>query len=136
MATIPGGLVGGFVATIVMTAFMMALGDDSPPPTALFWSTYVGNGPPDDYTMQGMILHLVAECVRRRRERQSLLGERDARGVDRHPRSLVRPRVRADQLSEPSGAAGEGDGPGRGQQAASRGGTHGGDRRERAGLTL
>lgn len=53
------GLVGGFVATIVMTVFMMALGDDSPPPTALFWSKYVGDGDPDEYMMQGMALHLL-----------------------------------------------------------------------------
>lgn len=53
------GIVGGFVATLVMTAFMMALGDDSPPPTALFWSKYVGDGSPDDYMMQGMVLHVL-----------------------------------------------------------------------------
>jgi len=57
MVSIASGLVGGLVATIVMTVFMMALGDDSPPPTALFWSKYVGNGPPGDYTMPGMVLH-------------------------------------------------------------------------------
>jgi hypothetical protein len=38
MVTIVSGLVGGLVATIVMTIFMMTLGDDSPPPTALFWA--------------------------------------------------------------------------------------------------
>lgn len=42
-----------------MTGFMMTLGDDSPPPTALFWSKYVENGDPDEYMMQGMILHLI-----------------------------------------------------------------------------
>ena len=57
MVSIASGLVGGLVATIVMTVFMMALGDDSPPPTALFWSKYVGNGPPGDYLMPGMVLH-------------------------------------------------------------------------------
>jgi len=55
--TILNGLAGGLVATIVMTVFMMALGDDSPPPTALFWSKYVGDGEPDEYMMQGMVLH-------------------------------------------------------------------------------
>ncbi|MFB6151148.1 MAG: hypothetical protein ABEJ40_05015 [Haloarculaceae archaeon] len=53
------GLVGGLVATVVMTAFMLALGDDSPPPTALFWSKYVGDGEPDEYLPQGMVLHLL-----------------------------------------------------------------------------
>jgi len=57
--TLIGGLAGGIVATIVMTVFMMALGDDSPPPTALFWSKYVGDGPPEGYVMQGMALHVL-----------------------------------------------------------------------------
>jgi hypothetical protein len=56
--TLLGGLVGGLVATIVMTIFMMALGDDSPPPTALFWSKYVGDEGPESYMMQGMALHM------------------------------------------------------------------------------
>lgn len=59
MVTITSGLVGGFVATIVMTIFMMLLGDDSPPPTALFWSKYVGGESPDQYMMQGMVLHFI-----------------------------------------------------------------------------
>jgi len=58
MVTLLAGLVGGFVATIVMTAFMMGLGDDSPPPTAVFWSQYVGDGPPEEYMMQGLVMHL------------------------------------------------------------------------------
>lgn len=57
--TVLDGLVGGIVATIVMTGFMMALGDDSPPPTALFWSKYVGDGSPGEYVMQGMALHFL-----------------------------------------------------------------------------
>ena len=57
--TVLDGLAGGLVATIVMTVFMLTLGDDSPPPTALFWSQYVGDGDPDQYMMQGMILHLL-----------------------------------------------------------------------------
>lgn len=59
MVTLLSGAVGGLVATIVMTVFMMILGDDSPPPTALFWSKYVGDGTPEDYMMQGMVLHLI-----------------------------------------------------------------------------
>jgi hypothetical protein len=57
--TVLNGLAGGLVATIVMTAFMMALGDDSPPPTALFWSKYVGDGDPGEYMTQGMVLHML-----------------------------------------------------------------------------
>jgi hypothetical protein len=57
--TILGGLAGGLIATIVMTVFMMALGDDSPPPTAALWSKYVGDGPPEEYIPQGMALHIL-----------------------------------------------------------------------------
>jgi hypothetical protein len=57
--TVLGGAVGGLVATIVMTAMMMALGDDSPPPTAAFWAKYLGDGVPTDYMMQGMVLHFL-----------------------------------------------------------------------------
>ncbi|SDG06598.1 hypothetical protein [Halorientalis regularis] len=57
--TILGGLAGGLIATIVMTVFMLALGDDSPPPTAALWSKYVGDGPPAEYMPQGMALHML-----------------------------------------------------------------------------
>jgi hypothetical protein len=57
--SILNGLAGGLVATIFMTVFMMALGDDSPPPTAALWSKYVGDGPPEDYMPQGMALHVL-----------------------------------------------------------------------------
>lgn len=53
------GLVGGLVATAVMTVLMMVLGDDSPPPTAALWSKYVGDGPPEEYMMQGIVLHFL-----------------------------------------------------------------------------
>jgi hypothetical protein len=47
------------IATIVMTVFMLALGDDSPPPTAALWSKYVGDGTPEEYMPQGMALHVL-----------------------------------------------------------------------------
>lgn len=53
------GLVGGVIATIVMTAFMMVLGGDDPPPTALFWATYIGDEVPAAYVPQGMVLHFL-----------------------------------------------------------------------------
>lgn len=55
--TLLGGVVGGLVATIVMTIFMMGLGDDSPPPTALFLSQYVGDDGPEAYMLPGLVLH-------------------------------------------------------------------------------
>lgn len=63
MVTLLSGLVGGFVAAIVMAAFMMTLGDDSPPPPALFWSKYIGAREPQAYMIQGMVLHLLYGTV-------------------------------------------------------------------------
>jgi hypothetical protein len=57
--SILGGLSGGLIATIVMTVFMMVLGDDSPPPTAALWAKFVGDGAPEDYVMPGMALHML-----------------------------------------------------------------------------
>jgi hypothetical protein len=58
-ASILNGLAGGLIATIVMTMLMMTLGDDSPPPTAALWAKYVGDGGPEEYMMQGMVLHMI-----------------------------------------------------------------------------
>lgn len=58
MVSIVSGFVGGLVATIAMTAVMMAVGDDSPPPTAALWAKYVGSDGPETYLVQGMVLHL------------------------------------------------------------------------------
>ena len=59
MVTLLGGLIGGLLATIVMTAFMLKFGDDSPPPTAALWATYVGDGPAEEYVTPGLVLHVV-----------------------------------------------------------------------------
>ena len=58
MVALVDGLAGGLVATIAMTAFMMALGDDSPPPTALFLAEFVGDGDPEAFAMPGILLHM------------------------------------------------------------------------------
>lgn len=63
MVSVLTGLVGGLIGTIVMTAVMMALGDGSPPPPSALWARYVGSGPPTDYVMQGMVLHLLYGVV-------------------------------------------------------------------------
>lgn len=63
MVSILTGLVGGLIATFVMTAVMMSLGGDSPPPTAALWAKYVGGGDPDDYMPQGMGMHLLYGTV-------------------------------------------------------------------------
>lgn len=59
MVSILTGLIAGLLATVVMTAFMMALGDDSPPPTAALWAKYVGDEGPEAYMKQGMLLHML-----------------------------------------------------------------------------
>lgn len=62
MASVTAGLAGGLVATIVMTAVMMVMGDGGPPPTAALVAKFAG-GDPADYAMPGMILHLVYGIV-------------------------------------------------------------------------
>jgi len=52
------GVEGGTIATAVMTLFRMPI-TDSLPPTARFWATYVGNGDPDDYPVQALLLHFL-----------------------------------------------------------------------------
>ena len=52
------GLAGGLIATVVMTAVMMAVGDGGPPPTARFVAKFAG-GEPEEHKMPGMVLHLV-----------------------------------------------------------------------------
>jgi hypothetical protein len=52
------GVAGGLVATVAMTAVMMAVGDGGPPPTANLVAKFA-DGEPDDHKMPGMALHLV-----------------------------------------------------------------------------
>jgi len=62
MASLVAGLAGGLVATVLMTAVMMALGDGGPPPTAALVAKFQG-GDPADHAMPGMVLHLVYGTV-------------------------------------------------------------------------
>lgn len=62
MASLIAGLAGGLVATIVMTALMMAMGDGGPPPTAALVAKFA-DGQPADHEMPGMVLHLVYGVV-------------------------------------------------------------------------
>jgi hypothetical protein len=62
MASLTAGLAGGLLATIGMTALMMAMGDGGPPPTAMLVAKVAG-GEPADYAMPGMILHLIYGIV-------------------------------------------------------------------------
>lgn len=58
MTSVIAGLAGGLVATIVMTAVMMVMGDGGPPPTAGLIAKF-GGGDAADYAMPGMVLHLI-----------------------------------------------------------------------------
>jgi hypothetical protein len=52
------GMQGGFVATLIMTAFRLPL-LRSLPPSANFWSEYVTGGDPADHPIAGLALHLL-----------------------------------------------------------------------------
>ena len=52
------GLVGGLLATIVMTVAMVALGDGGPPPTARSVAKIAGDDPAE-YEKPGMALHFL-----------------------------------------------------------------------------
>ena len=52
------GIQGGFVATLIMTAFRLPL-LRSLPPSANFWSQYVAGGDPDEHPIAGLALHLL-----------------------------------------------------------------------------
>jgi hypothetical protein len=62
MTSVTAGLAGGLVATIVMTAVMMVMGDGGPPPTAEMVATFA-DGTAEDYAMPGMVLHVVYGVV-------------------------------------------------------------------------
>lgn len=55
--TVGRGLVGGLVATVVMTAYRLPV-FRALPPTAEFWARYVGGGEAERYPLQGLLLHL------------------------------------------------------------------------------
>ncbi|WP_265108547.1 hypothetical protein [Halosolutus halophilus] len=57
MVTLLAGLIGGAVATIVMTTGMMILGDDGPLPTAGLVAK-IADGEPAAYKLPGMLLHM------------------------------------------------------------------------------
>ena len=52
------GLQAGFVATLIMTAFRLPI-MRSLPPSANFWSTYIGSDEPEAYPIVGLLLHLL-----------------------------------------------------------------------------
>jgi len=61
MATLVSGLVGGLVATIVMSMVMRGMGG-GPPPTAALLAKFRG-GEPEEHAKPGMLLHVVYGTV-------------------------------------------------------------------------
>lgn len=62
MASLAAGVVGGLVATALMSVVMKVIGDGSPPPTAALVAKFAGGDPPD-HLAPGMLLHLLYGAV-------------------------------------------------------------------------
>lgn len=56
--SVVAGAVWGLVAAMVMVAVMGMLGGDDPPPFAVFWSEYIGDGTPEDAMPQALAFHV------------------------------------------------------------------------------
>ncbi|SIR48746.1 hypothetical protein SAMN05421858_2462 [Haladaptatus litoreus] len=56
------GLLGGLIATLVMTAYRIPIAR-SLPPTAAFWAQFVGEKEASEYPIHGLVLHLVYGMV-------------------------------------------------------------------------
>jgi len=52
------GVLGGLVATVLMTLYRFPL-FRALPPTAEFWAMYVAGGEPEQYPAKGLLLHLL-----------------------------------------------------------------------------
>ena len=58
MASVLGGLFGGLLGAAVTAAAMRAA-DVGPAPSATVWAMYFGDGDPDHYEEQGMVVHAI-----------------------------------------------------------------------------
>lgn len=58
MATILTGLVGGLLGALATAAMTRATGDE-PTPSATVWAMYFGDGDPDGYERQGLVVHVL-----------------------------------------------------------------------------
>lgn len=56
------GAKGGFIATAIMTAYRAPV-FRALPPTAEFWSTYLGDEGPEHYPLKGLVLHFLYGTV-------------------------------------------------------------------------
>lgn len=61
--TVLSGAVWGFVGAISMIIVMQAIGGDDPPPFAVFWAKYLGDGNPAEAMPQSLLLHAIYAVV-------------------------------------------------------------------------
>ncbi|MFB6254506.1 MAG: hypothetical protein ABEI06_07850 [Halobacteriaceae archaeon] len=57
------GAVWGLAGAIAMVILMQLLGSDDPPPFAVFWAQYLGDGDPESAMPQALILHAIYAVV-------------------------------------------------------------------------
>lgn len=55
--TLLTGLGWGIVGAVAMVVVMQLAGGDAPPPFAVFWAKFVGDGPPADAMPQALLVH-------------------------------------------------------------------------------
>jgi hypothetical protein len=55
--TVVAGFVWGIVAAVVMMMVMRATGGDAPPPFAVFWAKFIGDGDPEAAMPESLSLH-------------------------------------------------------------------------------
>lgn len=61
--TILTGAVWGIAGAIAMVIVMNARGGDAPPPFAVFWAKFIGDGPPAQAMPQALSLHAIYAIV-------------------------------------------------------------------------
>ena len=61
--TLLTGAVWGLAGAVVMVLVMAARGGDSPPPFAVFWARFLGDGDPGAAMPQSLLLHAVYAAV-------------------------------------------------------------------------
>lgn len=61
--TLLTGAVWGLVGAVAMVVVMNARGGDAPPPFAVFWAKFLGDGDPTDAMPQALLLHAVYAAV-------------------------------------------------------------------------
>lgn len=61
--TVITGAIWGIVGAIAMVVVMQARGGDAPPPFAVFWAKFIGDGDPANAMPQSLILHAIYAIV-------------------------------------------------------------------------